>query len=290
MSLLPSQIVSKSYSYLSAPRELAGDTLAQSWVTRGSHFVVCVSLVSDGAVLKRDNADEYLLIIPPSQGITATLKDANGQLDAQTDSLSILPPGETGITVHGNGHIVRIFSSEAADLADHADNAAAYAVSNPDVAPLVAWPDPVGGFRLRTYRLEQYRQPGSNMRVFRTCKLMVNMILPRVGARDIHKLTPHVHADFEQGSLALDGSYIHHIRYPWVPDMDNWHPDEHVEMSSPSLIVIPPKVVHTSRCIGPGGSQLVDIFAPPRVDFSQRGIVCNADEYPMPKALEPATA
>jgi hypothetical protein len=45
---------------------------------------------------------------------------------------------------------------------------------------------------------------------------------------------------------------------------------------------IPPNVVHTSRNIG-GPGWLIDVFAPPRVDFSTKpGLVCNADEYPMP--------
>ncbi|WP_322107018.1 hypothetical protein [Paraburkholderia sp. J41] len=290
MSLLASQTASKAWNYLTPPRALEGDTLAASWVTRGTHFIVCTSLVSDGARLTRDNPDEYLLIVPPQGGLSATLRAGADCVEAVTDSLSILPPGRSEIEVHGTGYVVRIFSADAADLLALAGNAAAYATPNPDVAPLAPWPDPVGGFRLRTYALEAHRKPDSNMRVFRTCKLMVNMILPRVGARDIHKLTPHVHQDFEQGSLALDGSYIHHLRYPWVPDMDQWHPDDHVEMNSPSLIVIPPKVIHTSRCIGTGTSQLVDIFAPPRVDFSQRGLVCNADDYPMPSALQPSIA
>jgi hypothetical protein len=46
--------------------------------------------------------------------------------------------------------------------------------------------------------------------------------------------------------------------------------------------VSPPNVVHTSRNIG-GPGWLIDVFAPPRVDFSTKpGLVCNADEYPMP--------
>ena len=159
---------------------------------------------------------------------------------------------------------------------------------NPDAAPLVAWPDPPEGFRLRHYCLADYAKEGSNMRIFRTCKLMVNPLLMRTTARDVRKLSPHSHTDFEQGSLALGGRYVHHVRYPWGPDMTLWRDDEAGEMGSPSLLVVPPKVIHTSRNVGDEPGVLVDIFAPPRMDFSQKHVVCNQDEYPMPTQPAPA--
>ncbi|MBT2302044.1 hypothetical protein J7E70_16395 [Variovorax paradoxus] len=283
MSLLASQIATTARHHATKPRQLEGDTTAQSWVTRGANFVVAVSRVADGDRLSRDNPDEYMLLLPETAGLSARLVAGNDVLEAQSDSLSILPPGVTHVEIRGSGLVARIFSTDAADLAAMADNAAAYATPNPDTAPLVAWPDPLAGFKLRNYHLPDYVKADTTMRIFRSTKLMVNALMPRMVARDVHKLSPHSHADFEQGSLALEGAYVHHLRYPWGPDMQMWREDEHPEMGSPSLLVVPPKVVHTSRNVGSEVGRLIDIFAPPRMDFSKRGIVCNADEYPMPE-------
>lgn len=103
-------------------------------------------------------------------------------------------------------------------------------------------------------------------------------------------MSPHSHDDFEQGSPAVQGTYLHHLRDPWVPDMTTWRDDEHGTVGSPSLLIIPPRVVHTTQSVGVGPKELVDIFAPPRADFSlMAGAVCNADEYPLPAELRKAS-
>jgi hypothetical protein len=113
--------------------------------------------------------------------------------------------------------------------------------------------------------------------------VMINFLEPRLGLRDITKLSPHHHADFEQGSLVIDGAFVHDIRWPWVPDMRAWRNDEHELLAAPSLTVIPPPAIHTSRSVIPGLNQMIDIFSPPRADFSnQAGWVLNADDYPLP--------
>jgi hypothetical protein len=254
------------------------------WVSRAANFVVVTSKVIPGSVLARDNEDEYFLLLPAG---TSAVIDASGEsLKTAGDSLTIVPPGDSQIQAKADGYVYRIFSNRATDLLDMADNAAAYAEETSDVAPLVDWPMPVGGFKLRHYTLADYVRDDTTMRLFRSSNLMVNVFLPSAQPRPLNKMSPHSHSDFEQGSLAIAGTYVHHMRYPWTADKTAWRADEHLEVHSPSLLIIPSTVIHTSQSMAVGAN-LVDIFAPPRADFSLRpGMVCNEDEYPLPESLQ----
>lgn len=253
----------------------------RTWVARGANFIVTVTQASAGARLeRRGQPDEYMVFLPESG---ATFRAGGETLEAAPDSLTIVPPGDSELVLREAGQVVCVFSHEAKDLLALAGNAADYAEGAPDVAPLVPWPAPAGGFKLRNYPLAQYTQADSNMRIFRSTNLMLNVMTPRLVARDVRKLSPHSHADFEQGSLAIRGDWVHHVRYPWVADMTAWRDDAHIEVGSPSLTVIPPKAIHTSRNTNDGGAWLLDIFAPPRMDFSSKpGKVANEADYPLP--------
>lgn len=254
---------------------------SRTWITRGANFIVTLSEVTAGAVLKRvNNPDEYMVLTVDTG---ATITDDGGKIEAVAESLTIVPPGPSAVIAKGNGRIVRVFSTRADDLARQAGNASVYADGAPEVAPVVPWPDPPGGYMLRNYVLADYQRAETNQRIFRCTNLMVNVLLKRDAPRDTKKLSPHSHDDFEQASLVLEGDYLHHMRYPWTSDMSLWREDEHLEIGSPSVTIIPAKVLHTSHNIGPRRSWLIDIFAPPRLDFSTKpGLVLNADEYPMP--------
>ena len=258
-----------------------------TWLTRGANFVIAVSKVAAGDVLVRaSNPDESIVFLPDTG---ATIEAGTERITAAAETLTIVPPGTSTVTVAGAGHVVRVFSTQAQDLAAAAGNAAQYASGAPGVAPLVAWPAPPAGFKLRHYRVADFDKPDSQMRIFRSTNLMINVLKKRPVTRDITKLSPHSHTDFEQGSLAIQGTYMHHMRWPWTPDMNTWKEDHHAEMASPSVLVIPPKVIHTSRNIN-GAGWLIDIFSPPRLDFSAKpGLVCNADEYPLPPGLDLST-
>ena len=254
---------------------------SRTWITRGANFVVAVSEVDAGAVLTRkDNPDEYWVILP---AIGATVRAGKDSLTAGAESIVVVPAGPSSVTAQAKGWVARVFSSQATDLTAAAVNAATYADGAPEVAPIKPWPAPQDGSKLRAYKPFDFDKPDTNMRVFRSSNLMVNVMTRRTKPRDIANLTPHSHDDYEQGSLVVEGDYIHHLRWPWVPDMTQWRNDEAAEVGSPSVTIIPAKVIHTSRNVGPQRSWLIDIFGPPRMDFSTRpGFVLNEADYPMP--------
>ena len=91
--------------------------------------------------------------------------------------------------------------------------------------------------------------------------------------------------------MSFAGEFIHHLRYPWTHDMAQWRDDDHISIGSPSVTIMPATVTHTTQDVGTEDGLLVDIFAPPRLDFSLKpGFVLNADEYPLPEgAMNPGS-
>jgi hypothetical protein len=258
---------------------------ARTWLTRAQNFLVAQSEVQPGGTLARTaQIDEYVLLLPDRQ--TGAVVEANGErVEVDGFSLVILPPGDSRITLPRGGRATRIFSTRSDDLNALCSNAESYAEPHPNVALLELWPEPVGGFRIRAYSLDVPKTPGRFGRIFRCTTMMVNYLDEQHGPRDTTKLSPHHHDDFEQGSLALDGAFTHHLRWPWTTNLAVWRDDEHALVMSPSLTVIPPPAIHTSRGMEPGLNQLVDIFSPPRTDFSKQGWVLNADDYPAPPSI-----
>lgn len=263
------------------PQESEGGR--RTWYARGQHFVLEFSeLEGETTLLRTDQADEYMLILPDG-AVTATLRTPTETVDAPGRSLVIVPPGDSAIHLRGSGRVIRLLSSRAEDLTARAANAPSYAEEHRNLAPLEDWPEPVGGYRVRVYDLSLPPLERPRFRLYRSTTLMVNFFDASDGPRDTANLSPHSHDDFEQCSLVLEGEFVHHIRWPWTSDMASWREDEHETLDAPSVTVIPAQAVHTSQGIAPTRNHLIDIFAPPRLDFSAKpGWVLNADEYPMP--------
>jgi hypothetical protein len=260
----------------------AGEHGGRTWIARAANLVVCYTEAKAGERLERVGQPDEYAILQYSESAPLRITAGGETAEIAEEAFVVVPPGDSLVEALADGVVIRLFSTVADDLRAQASNAAAYAEPDPRCAPLVPWPDPVGGFRLRVYRLADTPiAPGRFGRIFRTTNLMVNFLAEEPAPRDPHKLSPHHHDDFEQISMAVKGRFVHHIRYPWGPDSAQWRDDEHREIATPSICVIPPPTVHTTQGIGPH-QQLLDIFSPPRIDFSASGWVLNAEDYPQP--------
>lgn len=254
---------------------------SRQWIVRGQNFVLIHTEPVPGDVIFSGDlrSEQVVLVIEESSGIKGT-QAVTGP------ALVVVPPGAAELVSTGNGQLTQLIQSDELAWAAKAANADSYAHPHPHVAPLALWPEPVGGYRWRTYRMADVPDdPKRFGRIFRTRAFMVNFLKASQGPRNPHKLSPHFHDDFEQCSLIVAGTYVHHIQTPWGTDADDWRPEDHARVGSPSATVIPPPTVHTSQAIGSGVNHLIDIFSGPRHDFSaQPGWVLNAGDYPAPPA------
>ncbi len=259
------------------------DRNGETWISRGQNFVVAYSKGNAGGVFARARQrDEYAVIIPDKETeVEITTRDGTQIVPGY--SVAFVPPGESSIRMRKPGTVVRLLTPKSTDMADAASNAAEFGGQHPNVPPFQPWPEPPGGLKLRWYTLDVPEDPSRFGRIYRCTTFMVNYLTPRVGPRARDQVSPHHHDDFEQCSLALSGAFTHHLRWPWTTNMNVWREDEHLFCESPSVCVIPPPSIHTTTAEGQGVNQLVDIFSPPRMDFSAKpGWVLNADDYPMP--------
>ncbi|MBK9082469.1 MAG: hypothetical protein IPL88_10505 [Rhizobiales bacterium] len=259
------------------------DASGHTWLMRGQNGVIAYSEMKDGARFeRRGQIDEWVLLLPDAD-VTVTVTAGGETRSIAGYTVTFIPPGDSVVTVVKGGRMVRMFTTRAQDLAARCSNADAYAEPHHNIPPYAAWPAPPDGFRIRSYSLDVPDEPGRFGRIWRCTTFMVNYLAPQIGPRDVTKLSPHHHDDFEQYSLAVQGAFIHHLRWAWTPNMKMWRNDEHEYAGTPSVTVIPPPAIHTTRGMDPGVNQLVDIFCPPRVDFSLKpGWVLNAADYPMP--------
>ena len=255
----------------------------KTWLARGQNFIVAFSEAKSGAVFERKNqTDEFVLILPDAE-TSATVSAGGDTKEIGGFTITFIPPGDSVVKIGKGGKIVRLFSTQSDDLVALAANEKDYRKPHPHIPPFEPWPEPEGGFKIRSYSLDVADEPGRFGKIWRCTTFMVNVFPPQHGPRDPAKLSPHHHDDFEQCSLVIGGEYMHHLRWPWTANLADWREDQHELCGTPSVCVIPPKAIHTSAAVDPGVNLLIDIFSPPRRDFSEvEGWVLNADEYPMP--------
>ncbi|MEY9844605.1 mannose-6-phosphate isomerase-like protein (cupin superfamily) [Streptacidiphilus sp. BW17] len=257
--------------------DLVSEGGSRTWSVCGRNFVVAITELAAGDRLtEHDLPDEYVLLVQDDAWVGVE-HDGQAGVSVSEPALVVVPAGTSTVRAASSTTVARVFPARCDEQMRRAVNHGAGADLRA-VAPLK--PIEAGGDGIRIHRLRDIPdEEGRLGRIFRTASLMVNWFPVHEGPRDTERLSPHSHEDFEQMSVTLVGDYAHHLRVPWTPRMSEWRDDEHVQVSSPSMTLIPPTVVHTTRAVGAGPHTLIDVFAPPREDFLAHGWVLNSGEY-----------
>lgn len=246
---------------------------------RGQNFLVDWIEAAAATDFEVESEAEAMLLLP---GPGATLSDADGGTAVSGRSVCILPPGRYAVRTVGPGPFVLLRS--AAPSKDYAGAANAGAYDRPDpavAAPGAGWTRRASG--IAVVEIDRMRPAAGRprLKMLQSATMSINWV-EYEGERDRKQLSPHHHDDFEQGSLAILGDYVQHLRVPWGADASCWRDDLHLSSPRGSLTVVPPGMVHTTEGIGGGRHLLIDIFCPPRADFIAKGWVANSGDYAPP--------
>lgn len=247
-------------------------------VIRGNNFTVSCFQTKSAAAFPFVSTHETILI-PAQNEASVTLNGVETQIPLR--SVAILPAGEMEINIPANGQVFAL-TTGIVDASNPVLNADVYAQGDTRVAP-IGQPLKTNhpkAHDVRVYPIDEVPFPAGNPRLkfLQSATMSINWVEYQ-GPRDRTKLSPHAHDDFEQGSLAIEGDFIHHIRAPWGRDANTWHEDAHIDASAGSLAIIPPELIHTTEGIGDGPHILIDVFAPVRRDFIEKGWMHNAGDY-----------
>ncbi|MBX3620380.1 MAG: hypothetical protein KF891_10415 [Rhizobacter sp.] len=259
----------------------ADASVARRALMRGQNFwVEWVRVPAAGSHFAFESEHESMLI---SVATPLTVQHDGGErVEVPGHSVTIVPAGRHTVSAHAGGEYV-VLASHRADVSgqERVINEAAYATPDPRIVPAGRpWRRHAPLHRAQVLPIDEVRASADKprLKMLQTEALSVNVVEYR-GVRDRTALSPHSHADFEQGSLALAGDFVHHLRVPWGANANLWRDDEHLPAPSPSLLVVPVDMVHTTEGVGDGHHLLIDVFSPPRHDFIDKGWVFNAHDY-----------
>jgi hypothetical protein len=255
--------------------DAAGARLTRRYV-RAQNFTIDWFYAEPGSALNFSSSEEAMVLL---FGVSGDISGSGCRADAPRRSVSVVPAGSYELKLREAG-CGCILSTDRKDP-QAALNAASYRTPDPRVAPVgPAWPRASGADEIRVFEIDKFKAPADNprLKMLQSATMSINWV-DYEGPRDRNALSPHAHADFEQASLAVAGEFVHHLRVPWGKDANAWREDEHKHAGSPSVLVIPPELIHTTEGVGPGQHLLIDIFAPPRRDFIAKNWVFNAADY-----------
>jgi hypothetical protein len=236
-----------------------------------------------GTAFSFEVGEESFLLLP---AVGATISKDGKSYTSPKHAVAIVNAGRYEVKLDGEGEaFVLAVSRPDLDLASAINTD--YGAPNPLVAPLGApFKSLDAGEDVRIHTVESIVIPPDNgrLRFLQTATMSINWV-EYTGLRSRNALSPHAHDDFEQCSLAIEGDFLHHLRVPWGPDADQWRDDVHLAAGPGTLMVVPPRLIHTTEGVGDGLHILIDIFAPPRRDFIAKNWVHNAAQYVTPEAV-----
>ncbi|PJX22431.1 hypothetical protein CAP48_16160 [Advenella sp. S44] len=250
------------------------------WLMRGQNFLMEWIEASDvKETIAIESEYETLVLMPDTGG--EILRENKPAVPATAGAACIVPAGAFTLAVEPGGRYAVIASSRVDLDMEEALNAEAYSDPDPRIDPIgTPYRRCVGNGEVQVLLLDDIASAADNprLKIIQTQTLSINWVAYH-GPRARSQLSPHRHANHEQGSLAIRGNFVHHLRVEWSKNADLWQDDEHCVASSPSLLVIPVNLVHTTEGVGEEEHILVDIFSPPRADFIAKGWVYNAGDY-----------
>jgi mannose-6-phosphate isomerase-like protein (cupin superfamily) len=268
--MMTKQPVPKVVRFDEAALSLSGPEGVTRYI-RARSFLVAMTESADACFVTDSYETEVIVLLPD---VGAEIRWSGGAISAPARSVVVLPPGDHTVSIDPGGRVVRLSTSLPLGLksvpvtADPdgpplKDVTPTFVRSRQEAAPLI-------------YELDQLpNSPGMpRAKLFQSSTMSINW-----GPRNRQQLSPHSHEDIEQGSLALAGDFVHHLRTPWLKDANEWRDDLHVECGSGSIALIPPGIIHTTEGVGEMLHVLIDIFAPPRKDFIKKGQILNFSDY-----------
>ena len=249
------------------------------WLVRSQNFTIeWVEAKEAGAALSVGSEHETMVLV---FGAALQIQREGETRHAPARSVAIVDAGNATLTLEAGGSCA-IIASQRTDLpARGALNDELFAEHDARIAPSLP------GFRrqgaspgIEVIAIDSFSAPASNprLKMLQCATLSINWV-EYDGPRDRRLLSPHSHTDLEQGSLAVAGTFVHHLREAWSKDANLWQDDRHIQIGSPSILVVPVNVIHTSEGTGAGPHMLIDVFSPPRRDFIAKGWVENAGSY-----------
>jgi hypothetical protein len=244
---------------------------------RGKTFLVEWCKVGAlGFPITREREDEVIAVFPHTGG---SISNASGANRVAERSIVIISPGPFSVSCDPGGSVILLSPIRNGMTERSTMNDADYDDAGPEAMLAVAVTS--GTVRkMQIIQVDKIVPPKDKprLKIVRSESMSVSWI-EYSGLRDRTQLSPHDHLDFEQGSLAIQGTFVHHLRVPWGPDATQWREDIHVTAKPESLCVIPPRTIHTTEGEGNGHHILLDIFAPARADFAAHGWISNQDLY-----------